>query len=187
MKDCYKIILLGLGGQGVLFAGKVLAHTAFLEGYKSTFIPTYGPEVQNGPVKAEVIISREAEIYNPFIEQAGIILVFHKFRLAESKNLITPDGVILGKDFQVENQDNHKFLTVNTEAAEANLNQPRSANIIMLGALAGFTGLFEDKSIGETLKTLLSHRQFNQVSINFKAYKLGKEIIKNQQQANVRF
>src|SRR5687767_14242085 len=109
MKKTQKIILLGLGGQGVLFAGKLLAHSAFLDGYYSTFMPTYGPEVQNGPVKAEVIISKEEEIFNPFIDKADYIMVFHKFRFQESKDLIDNKGTIFCKDFKADSTGNYKL------------------------------------------------------------------------------
>jgi 2-oxoglutarate ferredoxin oxidoreductase subunit gamma len=184
MKQIQKILIMGLGGQGILFAGKVLAHSAFLEGYHSTFMPTYGPEVQNGPVKAEIIISRD-EIFNPFIEKADYILVMHKFRFQESLGLLDSNGTIFCKDFIPQNGGNAKIYTVETEAVLENLKNPRLDNLIMLGAFAGFSGLFADKSVGETLKSLLGHRPYNLVTMNFKAYKMGKDLIKVPKQAHV--
>jgi 2-oxoglutarate ferredoxin oxidoreductase subunit gamma len=185
MKKIQKIIILGLGGQGVLFAGKALAHSAFMGGYYSSFLPTYGPEVQNGPVKAEIIISKDEEIYNPFIEKADYIIVMHKFRFPESKELIDSKGIIFCKDFKIEAPGKLKVISVDTEAVSANLNNSRFSNIVMAGAFASQTGLFDDKSFGEALKYLLSHRQYNLVSLNFKAFKLGKELLKVPKQAHV--
>ncbi len=185
MKKIQKIIILGLGGQGILFAGKLIAHAAFLEGYHSTFIPTYGPEVQNGPVKAEIILSKDEEIYNPFVEKADYILLMHKFRLQESKDLIDKKGIIFCKDFVTEDTPGYKALTVNTETISANLNSSRINNTVLAGAFSGYTGLLGEKSVGEALKYLLSHKQYNIVSLNFKAYKQGKELLKLPKQAHV--
>jgi 2-oxoglutarate ferredoxin oxidoreductase subunit gamma len=176
MKNTNRIILLGLGGQGILFAGKVLAYAAFNSGYKSTFMPTYGPEVHNGPVKAEVTIS-ETEIHNPFIEKADNILLFHKFRAKEGIELISKNGSVFSKDFSVPEAD-FKSFNISTEAVSSNIINARVTNMVMLGAFISYTDLFDDKAVGEALKQLLSNKQFNLVSLNFKAFKTGKDLLK---------
>jgi len=41
-----EIIISGFGGQGVLFAGQVLAYAAMDTGKDVTWIPSYGPEMR---------------------------------------------------------------------------------------------------------------------------------------------
>ncbi len=94
MKNTNKIIILGLGGQGVITAGKVIAEAGFNAGHQSSFLPTTGPEVHNGNVKAEIIVSSD-KIYNPFISKADYVIVFHKFRLAEAKQYLTNDSILI--------------------------------------------------------------------------------------------
>lgn len=166
---------MGLSGQGILFAGKILAHAAVLEGYKATFLPGYGPQVQNGPVKAEVIINKN-EIFNPFIEKADYILLFHRFLITEGQNMIDKQGVFICKDFFPESLSDYNIKTVNTETILENLKKPNIGNLVMLGAFSAVSGLIQEKSVGEALKVLLADKQFNLVSINLKAYKQGKEI-----------
>ena len=38
----FDVIFSGFGGQGVLFAGRLLAYTAMDEGYQVTWLPSYG-------------------------------------------------------------------------------------------------------------------------------------------------
>ncbi len=38
-----QLVLAGFGGQGVLFAGKVIAYAALLEGREVSWLPSYGP------------------------------------------------------------------------------------------------------------------------------------------------
>ena len=172
-----KIIILGLGGQGVLFIGKLLSHTGFLDGYRSTYLPTYGPSVQNGPVKAEVIIS-SGEIYNPFADPADIVMVLHKQQLAMAEKLITPDGLMITKDFEYQDSQNYQNLAVFTEEITEELKNQKIGNVVMFGALSAVIGTFSDNSVGTALKQILLNKPYQMVSLNFKAYKMGRESIK---------
>ena len=42
------ILLAGFGGQGVLFAGKVMAYSGLLEEKYVSWLPSYGPEMRGG-------------------------------------------------------------------------------------------------------------------------------------------
>ena len=43
MADTKNIVLAGFGGQGILFAGKVMAYTGLMEGKQVSWLPSYGP------------------------------------------------------------------------------------------------------------------------------------------------
>ena len=61
-----EIIIAGFGGQGVLFAGQLLAYTAMEEGQEVTWYPSYGPEMRGGTANCTVIIADE-EIGAPMV------------------------------------------------------------------------------------------------------------------------
>lgn len=69
------IIIAGFGGQGVLFAGQILAYAGMDAGYIVTWIPSYGPEMRGGTANCTVIISDE-EIGSPLVRnpKAAIVL-----------------------------------------------------------------------------------------------------------------
>jgi len=54
-----EIIFAGFGGQGVLFAGQLVAYTALAENKHVTWIPSYGPEMRGGTANCTVVISDE--------------------------------------------------------------------------------------------------------------------------------
>ncbi len=60
----HEIVISGFGGQGVLFAGQLLAYAGMAEGRQVTWIPSYGPEMRGGTAHCTVIISDE-EIGSP--------------------------------------------------------------------------------------------------------------------------
>ena len=45
MKDL-NMVFAGFGGQGVLFAGKVVAYAGLIEGRELSWLPSYGPEMR---------------------------------------------------------------------------------------------------------------------------------------------
>ena len=51
-----EIILAGFGGQGILFAGKLLAYIGLLDGKEVSWLPSYGPEMRGGTANCSVCI-----------------------------------------------------------------------------------------------------------------------------------
>ena len=63
------IIFAGFGGQGILFAGKVLARAAMNEDLEVLWIPSYGPEMRGGTASCTVILGSDP-IGSPIVDQA---------------------------------------------------------------------------------------------------------------------
>lgn len=181
MKNTNKIIILGLGGQGVITAGKVIAEAGFSAGYECSFLPTTGPEIHNGNVKSEIIFSNE-KIYNPFINKADYVIVFHKFRLEEAKQYLTNDSILICKDFSTPLNYEYLGIKVNTESLVEN---SKYSNIFMVGALNYYSEFFNDKDISNALKKIFFNKPYSIVNLNFKAYKSGKDNQKAINKANV--
>jgi 2-oxoglutarate ferredoxin oxidoreductase subunit gamma len=73
------VVIAGFGGQGILFAGKVLARAGMQAGHNVTWLPSYGPEMRGGTANVTVIISDE-EIGSPLAPQPQTALVFKTVR-----------------------------------------------------------------------------------------------------------
>lgn len=73
----YKVIISGFGGQGVLFAGKLLALAAMYSGKHVSWLPSYGPEMRGGTANCRVVISDE-EISSPAFNKADALIAFNK-------------------------------------------------------------------------------------------------------------
>ena len=54
-----EILLAGFGGQGVLFAGKILAYCGLMDSKELSWLPSYGPEMRGGTANCSVCISDE--------------------------------------------------------------------------------------------------------------------------------
>ena len=45
MNGTKNILLAGFGGQGILFAGKVIAYAGLMDNKEISWLPSYGPEM----------------------------------------------------------------------------------------------------------------------------------------------
>ncbi len=72
-----QIKIYGLGGQGVVTCGKLMAHAYAInqEEFAQT-IPAYGHERRGAPVTTSLILSREAILTKSFVYEPDYVLVF---------------------------------------------------------------------------------------------------------------
>ena len=71
-----EILIAGFGGQGVLFAGQLLAYAGMDSGKMVTWIPSYGPEMRGGTANCTVIISDE-EIGSPLVRHPSAVIAMN--------------------------------------------------------------------------------------------------------------
>ena len=72
----HSTIVAGFGGQGLLFAGKVLAQAANLEDRHVSWMPSYGPEMRGGTAFCSVIIADRA-IGSPIVDLADSVIALN--------------------------------------------------------------------------------------------------------------
>ena len=67
-----QILIAGFGGQGVLFAGKLLAYKGLIADKQVSWLPSYGPEMRGGTANCSVIISDEP-VGSPIVSNPDIL------------------------------------------------------------------------------------------------------------------
>jgi len=132
-----EIILAGFGGQGIMFAGQLIAYTAMDAGLEVTWIPSYGPEMRGGTANCTVIISDE-EIGSPTVKNPTAALAFNQPSLQKYENDVISGGVLIANksliEQNIERGDIESLMIPANEIAEI-LGEKRLANMVMLGAL----------------------------------------------------
>lgn len=88
------IVLAGFGGQGVLFAGKVIAHAGLLEGREVSWLPSYGPEMRGGTANCSVCLSDEA-VGCPLVLHPDLLIAMNRPSLEKFAADTAPGGVIV--------------------------------------------------------------------------------------------
>lgn len=88
------IIISGFGGQGVLFAGQLLAYAGMDAGKHVTWIPSYGPEMRGGTAHCVVIISDDV-IGAPIVTRPDITVVLNQPSFDKYEPLVKPGGLLV--------------------------------------------------------------------------------------------
>lgn len=84
----------GFGGQGLLFAGHVLAQAAVIEGRTVSWLPSYGPEMRGGTASCTVIVADHA-IGSPIVDSTDSVVALNPPSLAKFETLLVPGGLLV--------------------------------------------------------------------------------------------
>ena len=97
-----KIVLAGFGGQGVLFAGKLIANTALIEDREVSWLPSYGPEMRGGTANCSVTLSDEP-IGSPLVLDPDALIAMNQPSLDKFVDSVVPGGLIIADATMVPN------------------------------------------------------------------------------------
>ena len=175
MKDL-NMVFAGFGGQGVLFAGKVVAYAGLIEGRELSWLPSYGPEMRGGTANCSVCLSDEA-IGSPLVTNPNVLVAMNRPSLEKFVNEVEPGGVILLDssliDVQVERDDVTTYYVPASTLAEEN-GLKGLANIILVGKLFKEVGFCSEETLDKALQKCIPARKAAMLDFNRKAIELGR-------------
>lgn len=175
MKDL-NMVFAGFGGQGVLFAGKVVAYAGLIEGRELSWLPSYGPEMRGGTANCSVCLSDEA-IGSPFVTNPNVLVAMNRPSLEKFVNEVEPGGVILLDssliDVQVERDDVTTYYVPASTLAEEN-GLKGLANIILVGKLFKEVGFCSEETLDKALQKCIPARKAAMLDFNRKAIEIGR-------------
>jgi 2-oxoglutarate ferredoxin oxidoreductase subunit gamma len=174
-----EIIFAGFGGQGVLFAGQLLAYAAMDEGRHVTWIPSYGPEMRGGTANCTVVVADDP-IGSPLVSQPGVAVVFNKPSFDKYEPLVAPGGLLVVNSALVETTSERADISVlpvpaTTEAEELSGNA-RLANMVMLAAMLTARPVVPLDAIRAALEAHLPEHRRDMLPDNYKALERGAEL-----------
>lgn len=172
-----KTIFAGFGGQGVLSMGLNLAQAAMLEGRHVTYLPSYGAEVRGGTANCTVAISDE-EIASPVASSPEFIIAMNQPSLIRFQNQIQSGGLFFINSSLVEaeiSRGDVDIINVPANSIAEELGNPRSTNIVMLGAFTKKSNIVSLSSVIEGLKDAFKNKQ-KLIAINKKALMAGYDL-----------
>jgi 2-oxoglutarate ferredoxin oxidoreductase subunit gamma len=177
-----EIVIAGFGGQGVLFAGQVLAYAAMDNGKEVTWIPSYGPEMRGGTANCTVIISDE-EIGSPLVRNPRAVIAMNVPSLDKYEPLVVEDGTLIVNrslvNRAIQRKDLQSVLIPANEMAES-LGDKRLTNIVMIGALLAQLPVLPIEAIENALKDHLPERHKKLLPLNYQALRAGDEFVRKE-------
>jgi 2-oxoglutarate ferredoxin oxidoreductase subunit gamma len=170
-----EVIIAGFGGQGVLFAGQLLAYAALDAGKEVTWFPSYGPEMRGGTANCTVVVADE-EIGSPLVRNPQAAIVMNLPSLDKYEPMVTKGGVLVANS-SLTNREAQRddlvsvFLPAN-EIAEQ-IGNKRLINVVMLGALLAKLPVLPLEAIEEGLERHLPERHKRLLPMNLEALRRG--------------
>ena len=175
----HEIVISGFGGQGALFAGQLLAYGALKEGRHVTWIPSYGPEMRGGTANCTVIVSDD-EIGSPLVRRPTAAIVMNPPSFERYEPLMQKDGFLFINASLVSapsrRADIHAYAIHANEIA-AELGAAQMANVILVGALVGATGVLKMETLDEVLDEHISARHRDKLELNKQALRRGAAVV----------
>ena len=173
-----EIIISGLGGQGALFAGQLLAYAAMEQGFHVTWIPSYGPEMRGGKARCTVVVSDE-EIGSPLVRRPSAAIVLNIPSMEAFEPAVKPGGMLVVNSSLVPQQserDDIRVVYVPASDLATELGNVRLANVICLGALVKATGVVPLAAVEQALDNHLPERHRKLLGLNKEALQKGAEL-----------
>ncbi len=177
------IVFAGFGGQGVLFAGQLLAYAGMEEGRHVTWIPSYGPEMRGGTANCTVIISDEPigapvvarpdvavvlnqpsyDKYEPLVKPGGLLVV--------NSSIITATSAALGAGVSARADIEIVYVPANALAEE--YGTAKMMNVAAVGALLARRPLLPLTAVSQTLAAHLPASKQHLVEANLRVLQAG--------------
>ena len=182
------IMLVGVGGQGTLLAGRVLGSVALRMGYDVKVSEVHGMSQRGGSVVTYVKMGEK--IYSPLIEkgEADVILAFEKLealrwmeylkeggRMIVNEQKIDPMPVIIGKTKYPENiieklKDKlGNVSSINALKIARESGNIKAVNTVLLGLMAASTEIAGDIWL-DAMKEVIPQKL---MEVNLKAFEAG--------------
>lgn len=165
----------GFGGQGILFAGKVMAYAGLVDGKEVSWLPSYGPEMRGGTANCGVTVS-ETPVGSPLITNPDVFVVMNLPSYLKYIDTVQPGGMAFLDSFLIERKparaDIAAFCLPATRMASEN-GLEGLANIIMLGKVLRETRFAPYEAVETGLRKSIPARHANLAEGNLRALELG--------------
>ena len=173
-----EIICAGFGGQGIITTGILISYCAFETGSQFTWYPSYGSEMRGGTANCTIKISDE-EIASPLAKEIDILVGMSGPAIDKFVGSIRAGGYLFVNSSLVKDKtyrDDINVIMVDTDELAKEANNPKGANMVMIGALVKHTGIMTLEGCGAAIdKFFTEHGKAKFNEANQRALKLGYE------------
>lgn len=168
----------GVGGQGVLLAGEILAESRIRAGGYGIQASTYTSQVRGGPTKVDILLDSK-EILYPYANEGHIDFMLSTAQVSydQFKNGVKEGGIIVVEPNLVtpSEEDRKRFkiyeIPIITIAKEE-VGNVVTQSVVALGVTVAFTKCVDRNLVYETM---ISKVPAKVVELNKKAFELGEK------------
>jgi 2-oxoglutarate ferredoxin oxidoreductase subunit gamma len=172
-----EVVIAGFGGQGIMFAGQLLAYAAMEAQREVTWIPSYGPEMRGGTAYCFVVVS-ETPIGSPIVRHPRMGLIFNLPSLEKFAPMLAENGYLLYNASLVpQGSERTDLQQLGVPAVEiaAEIGDKQLANMVMLGALLTANPFLTLANMQQALEAHLPAHRRDKLANNLKALEQGSQ------------
>jgi len=176
-----EVKMAGMGGQGIMVIGQLLAHATVLEGGNVVWFPSYGPETRGGSAECTVIVSAE-EIGSPVTSCPDVLIAMTQPLLDKFAHSVKPGGVILLNSSLAQSPEcsDCRVVAIPANDLATELGNAKAANMIMLGAYVELLKPVDLQSVKESMEEVLPEHNRRFIPVNNAALDKGAEFVATQ-------
>lgn len=168
-------IVAGFGGQGLLFAGKVLAQAANLEDRHVTWMPSYGPEMRGGTAFCSVIIA-DRLIGSPIVDLADSVIALNPPSMARFEPMLVVGGLLVLNSSLIEAEPRRTDIEIAAlpcTALARTAGHDQLVSIVALGALVARRPIVAVNSVRAALTDLIGAKHPEFLEADLAAFEAG--------------
>lgn len=168
----------GVGGQGVLLAGEILAEAKIRAGGYGMQAATYTSQVRGGPTKVDILLDSR-EILYPYAIDGSIDFMLSVAQVSYNsfKSGVKAGGIIVVEPNLVtptkEDREKYKIYDIPIiSIAKEEVGNVVTQSVVALAITVAFTSCVPEDIV---IETMLSKVPAKVAGVNIKAYELGKK------------
>ena len=171
------VMLAGFGGQGILFAGKIIAYAGMIDGREISWLPSYGPEMRGGTANCSVCLSDDP-IGSPLITDPDVLIAMNLPSYEKFVEHVVPGGIIIVDSTMVgacTMRRDIEYYTVPATALSEEHGLQGLANVILVGRLLGATEFTTREVCEQAIEKSVSAKHADLTEANKRALALGEQ------------
>jgi 2-oxoglutarate ferredoxin oxidoreductase subunit gamma len=172
-------IFAGFGGQGLLFAGQVLARAGIRDGREVCWIPSYGPEMRGGTASCTVIVG-DGEIGSPVVDRYDAAVVMNLPSFVKFASRVADGGLLIVNASLVDLDDvaappGVELLALQCTALAAGAGDDTLVSVVALGALVARLGWVTPEAVRTTIREVVGAKRPEVLDADLGAFEAGRE------------
>lgn len=171
-----EILVAGFGGQGVIFAGRLLCEAAMLDGKQVACSVSYGPEMRGGTANCSVIISDDP-IGSLVVTHPTVAILMNEPSMSKFESRVRPGGLLIVNESLVPYKSargNIEGLYIPATEMAAQLGNRAVANLILVGALLAAKPLASETAVRASLEKMIGKTRPGLLATNEEALRAGR-------------
>ena len=182
------IILAGVGGQRILSIATVIGSAALEQGLHLKQAEVHGMSQRGGDVQSNLRLSSDP-IHSDLIPRgaADLIVSLEPMEALRYVPYLAPQGWVITntvpfvnipdyppmEDIRAELDKLPRVIAIDVDAIAKEVESPRSANMVLLGATAAVLGILDPEKLREGIRRIFGRKGEAIVEANIKAFDAG--------------